>query len=305
MICKIHINDGFDSEAVNRLEQDGYTIQMEHLEGDQLVAAARAADVLVVRSATKLPKTVVDALAGSRLKCIVRAGVGLDNIDLEAAKVVGIDVRNTPRASSVAVAELTMAQMLNLHRRCVEAHRSMAGGKWEKKALKGLELYGKTLGLVGMGRIAQEVALRASAFGMRILYYTRSGEKSALSNYTYAPLETLLETSDVVSLHVPFDPAVGAILTEAQLMRMKPTAYLLNIARGGLIDEAALVKALDAGRLNGAALDVYATEPPRETRLLTHPKILLTPHLGASTREAQARIANEVIDVIKTVDCSQ
>jgi D-3-phosphoglycerate dehydrogenase len=294
---KILICDPLAESAVARLREAGLeVVERTGMSPDELAAElAKGYDAIVVRSATKVRKPALDAAVG--LKLIVRAGVGLDNIDVEYARKKGIEVRNTPRASTDSVAELTLAHMLALARSIPQATLSLREGKWEKKAFKGIELSGKTLGVVGIGRIGQAVARRAICLGMRVIAYDKFVKESPLPEVRMVPLEDLLREADFVTLHVPPDPA-GPVIGAAEIAKMKEGAYLINCARGGVVDEAALLEALESGKLAGAGLDVFQEEPPTDTELLRHPKVSLTPHIGAQTREAQARVGDEVVDIL-------
>ncbi len=253
---------------------------------------------MVVRSKTKLWQSHIDQALGGKLKLIIRGGVGVDNIDVAYAESKGICVRNTPCASSASVAELALGHMLSLSRFIGISNVTMNGGQWNKKQYEGTEISGKTLGLIGFGRIAQELAWRAKALGMQVVYTQRRGD-AGIAGYDYLPLETLLQTADFVSLHIPMPADKQPVLSDAELAMMKPTAFLINTARGGVVDENALLQALDAGKLAGAALDVFTQEPVQYLRLCTHPKISVTPHIGGATREAQARIGSEIVEIIR------
>ena len=256
-------------------------------------------DAIIVRSRTRVTPQVFAAAA--RLKVIGRAGVGVDNIDLEAAKAHGVTVVNAPTSTSLAVAELTLGLMLALAREIPRADSGMKQGKWLKKELAGIELYGKTLGILGMGRIGAEVAARASAFGMSVLGYDPLVPAEEIRRRGAEPvgLDGLFARSDFISLHLPLTSETRSMLGEQAFGSMKRGVRLLCAARGGIIDEAALLAALESGQVAGAALDVFATEPPGATDLIKHPKVIATPHIGAQTAEAQSRaaedIANEVL----------
>ena len=292
MIC-----DPLAESAIARLKEAGLeVVERTGMSPEELAAElAKGYDAVVVRSATKVRKAAIDAAVG--LKLIVRAGVGLDNIDVEYAREKGIQVRNTPRASTDSVAELALAHMLALARALPQATISLREGKWEKKTFKGIELAGKTLGVVGIGRIGQAVAKRALCLGMRVIAFDKFVKESPLPQVRMVSLEELLREADFVTLHVPADPA-GPVIGEQEIARMKEGAYLINCARGGVIDESALLAALDSGKLAGAGLDVFEEEPPTNMELLRHPKVSLTPHIGAQTKEAQARVGDEVVDIL-------
>jgi D-3-phosphoglycerate dehydrogenase len=252
-------------------------------------------DAIVVRSATKVRKPAIDAAKGLRL--IIRAGVGLDNIDADYAKEKGIEVLNTPKASTDSVAELALAHMFALARSLVRATETMREGKWEKKAFHGIELQGKTLGVIGIGRIGQAVARRALCLGMKVIAYDKFVKESPIPGVKMVSLPELLRESDFVTLHIPPDPA-GPVIGAKEIAMMKDGAFLINCARGGVVDEKALLEALNSGKLGGAGLDVFEEEPPKNMELLRHPKVTLTPHIGAQTHEAQARIGDEVVEIL-------
>jgi len=229
---------------------------------------------------------------------IIRAGVGVDNIDVDYAREKGIKVLNTPRASSVSVAELTIAHMFAVARFLEQSNITMREGKWEKKKYEGIELYGKTLGLIGFGRIAREVAVRAKALGMKVRYYDIAGGDCECNEYEFTSFENILKESDFVSLHCPYNEEQGPVIGEKEFAMMKEGAYLINCARGGVVCESALLKALESGKLAGACIDVYEKEPTPNLKLVNHPQVSVSPHIGASTREAQSRIGEEVVDLI-------
>ena len=297
-MIRILAADGMEAAAIHELNHRGFEVVEKHYEIQDLGAALKDFDIIVVRSATQLRKPVLDeAAAGGRLKLIIRGGVGIDNIDADYAEKLGITVRNTPCASSASVAELALGHMFSMARFIGIANFTMHNEEWNKKKYEGIEIGGKTLGLIGMGRIAQELAKRASALGMNILYTDILGENVNLP-YRFATQEELLRKSDFVSLHTPGTEDQKPIIGQAELAMMKPTAFLLNTARGGLVDLDALCDALDCGALAGATLDVFPQEPPHDHRVLHNPKISMTPHIGAATKEAQHRIGDEIVDII-------
>jgi D-3-phosphoglycerate dehydrogenase len=249
---------------------------------------------VVVRSASKITRPVIEA--GKDLKVLVRAGIGLDNIDREAAKEKGIAVANTPAATSITVAEHTFGLMLDAVRNHWKAILSMKAHKWEKKALEGTELYGKTLGIIGFGRIGQEVAKRALAFGMTVVAYDVIPIKTELA-VKQVPLEDLLAAADLITLHVPKQPK--PVLGEAEFGEMKTGVIIVNVARGGVVDEKALLAGLNAGKVRAAALDVYDKEPPEDFALVDHPNVIPIPHLGAASAEGQQRAGLEVVRILK------
>ena len=235
----------------------------------------------------------------TKLKLIVRGGVGLDNIDLVKAKELGITVRNAPSASSASVAELALAHMFSLARFIYASNLTMKKGEWNKKQYKGTEINGKTLGIIGTGRIGQELAKRAHALGMSVIGFDKFVKESPLPEIIkMRSFEELLGESDYISLHIPFIKEEGATIGEKELKLMKKGSFLINCARGGTVDEAALIKVLDEGHLAGAGVDVYESEPAKETPLTMHPKVSITPHIGASTKEAQERVGSEPASII-------
>jgi D-3-phosphoglycerate dehydrogenase len=273
---------------------------------EALIAALPGHDALIVRSVTRVDH---EALArADRLKVVGRAGVGLDNVDVEAATAKGVLVMNTPGANAVATAEHTWALLLGLCRRVAEADASMRAGKWERKRFTGVQLAGKTLGVVGLGRVGREVARRGRGFGMRVLAHDPylSAEAAEDLQVELAELERLLAESDVVTLHAPLTDATRNLIDAGRLAGLKPGALLVNCARGELVDEDAVAAALRGGRLGGAAFDVFAQEPPWGSPLLELPNVVVTPHLGASTVEAQrdvsVQIVDQVLDALRGVD---
>ncbi|MBM6860746.1 D-2-hydroxyacid dehydrogenase, partial [Clostridium saudiense] len=270
-----------------------------HYDKEELKNILKDFDVITIRSATKIDSDILDSLTDeSKLKLIIRAGVGVDNIDVSYAKKLGIEVRNTPNASSDSVAELAIAHMFSVARFLADSNFTMRVGSWNKKEYEGIELSGKTLGIIGMGRIGRSLAKKASAIGMNVVYYTIEGKYNDLT-YKFESLEELLRTSDFISLHVPYDKQIGSIIGKSQFEMMKDGVYLINCARGKVVDEDALLEALDSGKVAGAGIDVFEQEPTLNKKLINHKRVSVTPHIGASTKEAQDRIANEVVNTIK------
>ena len=299
-MAKILVADGMDKAGVATLKELGHTVVEEHYELEDLKEKIVDFDCIVVRSATKVREPLIDIAAESGLKLIIRGGVGVDNIDVKYAEGKGIAVRNTPKASSASVAELAIGHMFSLARHLYISNVTMRNGEWNKKQYKGIELAGKTLGLIGSGRIGMETAKRAHALGMNVVYTNRS-MRVVDETYTLVSKEDLLKQSDFISLHIPFVKEAGATIGEAEFGMMKDGVYLVNCARGGVVDEAALLKALDSGKVAAAAVDVFEAEPTKNEALYTHPRVSLTPHIGASTSEAQKRIGEEIVDIIKEV----
>lgn len=267
---------------------------------DELIAMCADAAALVVRSETKVTRRVLEN--APELKVVGRAGVGVDNVDVDAATEHGVVVMNTPGGNTVSTAELTFSMMIALARRIPQAHASMKEGAWDRKALKGTELFGKTLGVLGMGRIGGELAKRAIAFGMKVLaydpYLTLQRAKE-LGVELCEELDEVFTQSDFLSVHMPLTDETKGMVNAAAFAKMKPGARVMNCARGGIIDEADLLAALQDGMLAGAALDVYETEPlPKDSPLRGAPNLIMTPHLGASTEEAQENVGIEVAEQI-------
>jgi len=295
---RILITDGMSKSAIAQLRDNGHEVVEQFYEPEALGTALREFDCVVVRSKTKVRANHIDEAVKGRLKLIIRGGVGVDNIDVAYAESKGVAVRNTPRASSASVAELALGHMFSLARYIGISNATMRLGQWNKKQYEGTELGGKTLGLIGMGRIAQELAKRAQALGMQVVYNDCIGEIKGFPQYTYMSLEELLKVSDYVSLHIPMPADKKPVLGEAELALMKPTAFLINTARGGLVAEEALLKALNEDKLAGVALDVFEEEPTANAALCSHPKVSVTPHIGGQTAEAQGRIGNEIVSII-------
>lgn len=296
-MLRILANDGLEASAIQTLRDAGHEVVTEFHDVEALKTALRDFDVIVIRSATKIRKELIDAVKDSRLKLMIRAGVGIDNIDVEYAEANGFTVRNTPNSSSASVAELALGHMFALARYIHMANVTMKKGEWNKKHYQGIELAGKTLGLIGFGRISRSLAEKASAIGMKVVY-TDLFKIEGFDQFEYLTLDELLPRVDFISCHVPLAPGSKAVIGEAEIAKMKDGVYLVNTARGGVIDEAALVAALDSGKVAGAALDVFVEEPTKNEAILNHPKISLTPHVGGSTDEAQERIGGEVVQTI-------
>src|ERR1700687_3508455 len=283
---KVIVADKISERGVKLLkEQPGWNIVLTTK--DNLVAEIKDAQALIVRSATKVTSDLLDK--APMLRCVGRAGVGVDNIDLEAATKRGILVMSTPGGNAVSVAEHTFALMLSLARQVPKLDKAFHEGRWEKSSAAGTEISGKTLGLIGLGRIGSEVAVRAEAFDMRILGYDPYISEAAATEFSVelVPLDRLLAESDFVSLHTALSPATQNLINADALAQMKTGARLINAARGELIDEAALAQALKSGKLAGAALDVFVQEPPKNSPLVGLPNVIATHHVAGSTTEAQ------------------
>ncbi|XP_077977975.1 D-3-phosphoglycerate dehydrogenase-like [Glandiceps talaboti] len=301
---RVLISDSLDPCCAKILEENGIATDTKtKLTKEQLVAEIPNYDGIVVRSATKVTAEVIEA--GKNLKIIGRAGTGVDNIDINAASKKGIIVMNTPAGNTLSAAEHTCAMICAMSRNIPQAHMSMKNGKWDRKAFMGSELYGKTLGIVGLGRIGKEVALRMQSFGMTTIGFDPivPAEVSAAFDTEWMELEELWPKIDYVTVHTPLIPQTKGMLNDTTFGKCKRGVRVLNIARGGIIDEEALLRALQSGQCAGAALDVFCEEPPTNRDLIDHPNLIATPHLGASTTEAQLRVAEEIaeqfVDLVK------
>ena len=294
---KVLANDGLEISAINEIKKNGISIETNHLDKEALIENIKDYDVLVVRSATKVTSEVLEAGAKGNLKLVIRAGVGIDNIDLDYAEKVGIKVRNTPNASSDSVAELALGHMFSVARHIAVANYTMRNGQWNKKQYKGSEIAGKILGIIGMGRIGKALAGKAEALGMKIIYADVLGKQDNLA-YEFMDLDNLLKVSDYVSLHVPYDKDKGALISSREISMMKDGAVIINCSRGKVVDEEALLEGLNSGKLAGAGIDVFEQEPSKNTELINHERVSVTPHIGASTKEAQERIGKEVAAIV-------
>ena len=297
---KVCVCDSIAENGISFMKEKGLEVDVKTgMSVDDLKANIPQYDAVIVRSATKLTKEVIDVT--NKLKLIVRGGVGVDNIDVKAAEAKGIKVMNTPSASTPSVAEHTFALLLSLIRSIPQTDNSMKAGKWEKKKFEGVELYNKTLGLIGSGRIGLSVAKKAQAFDMKVIAYDPYADEKTLKKHGVTlvkSVDELIKEADVISLHIPKTEETKNILNKERIDKMKNGAIIVNAARGGVVDEAALYEALKSGKLFGAALDVFAAEPPENSPLLTLPNVVLAPHIGAATKEAQDRIG---IEAAKTV----
>ena len=299
---RILVTDGMDKTAMAALRADGHEVVEQFFEPDELGAALREFDAVVVRSKTKVRAKHIDEAKGGKLKLIIRGGVGVDNIDVKYAEEAGITVKNTPKASSESVAELAMAHMFSCARYISVAGHSMREGKWEKKAYgKGVELSGKTLGIIGFGRIGQKLGAMARAMGMTVVAYDIyhvPGIEEQLG-MKYVEMDELFAQADFISLHTPAIDGKPLISAE-NIAKMKDGVIFVNTSRGNNVDEAALLEALNSGKVRAAGLDVYAEEPSANAALYSHPNVSCTPHIGAATVEAQKRIGAEIVDIIRS-----
>lgn len=281
---KVLITDEVAEEAINKLKEKHEVVYKE-LRGDALANEIGEYDALMVRSGTKVTSDIIER--AERLKVIGRAGIGVDNIDVEAASRKGIYVVNAPSGSTISVAELVIGHMLSLARHLTKADYTLKHGEWAKKKLKGVEIYGKTLGIIGLGRIGRAVAERAKAMGMKIIGYDPYIKECKVAEMV--PLDEVIRKADFITIHVPLTDETRHIIGKEELNMMKNTAYLINCARGGVVDEEALYNALSEGKIAGAALDVFENEPPTGSKLLELDNIVVSPHIGASTKEGQIR----------------
>lgn len=300
MSKKILVTDGMDAAAVAKLRKDGYEVVEQFYEPDALGGALRDFDAVIVRSATKIKQPQIDAAKGGRLKLIIRAGVGVDNIDVKYAEAAGIQVRNTPRASSNAVAELALALLFACARNISIAGHTMRENKWEKKAYsKGFELEGKTMGVIGYGRIGRMVGEKGQALGMNVLsvVHRNKPEGAECRTMHFVSMDELLAKSDIIVLCAPGGdkPLVDA----GSIAKMKDGVVIINVSRGSNVDEAALLEALNGGKVRAAGLDVWLSEKDPNWTLAQHPSVSCTPHVGAGTGEAQKRIGVELVDIVE------
>lgn len=297
---RVLVTDGMDAGAIAQLRGDGFEVVEQFYEPDQLGAALREFDIVVIRSATKIKEPQIDAAKGSQLKLIIRAGVGVDNIAVKYAEAAGIKVMNTPRASSNAVAELAIALLFACARSLSVAGHTMREQKWEKKAYsKGFELQGKTMGVVGYGRIGRLIGEKAQALGMNVLssVHRNKPEGCECETMHFVSMEELISQSDVIALSAPAGdkPLVNA----ESIAQMKDGVVIINTSRGSNIDEAALLDALNSGKVKAAGLDVWMDEKNPNWELASHPAVACAPHIGAGTKEAQKRIGAELVDIIE------
>ena len=300
MSMRILVTDGMDAGAMETLRADGYEVAEQFYEPDRLGAALREFDAVIIRSATKILAPQIEAAEGGRLRLIVRAGVGMDNIDIPRAQAAGIAVKNTPRASSNAVAELTLGLMFSCARSLSAAGHTMREQKWEKKAYsKGFELQGKTVGVIGYGRIGRLVGEKCQALGMNVVATVHRNKPIDCECQTmrFVPLDELLAVSDIISLNAP--AGERPVVTAESIAKMKDGVVIINTSWGSNIDEDALLDALNSGKVRAAGLDVWLSEKTPNWTLAAHPAVSCTPHIGAGTQEAQARIGAELVDIIE------
>lgn len=295
---KILISDKLSEKAVEELKAvEGFDVTVKTgMSPEELEKEIETYDGIVIRSATKLRANILEK--AKNLKVVVRAGIGLDNVDLKRAEELGIKVFNTPSATSITVAEYTIGLMFSVARNIPQAYSSMKAHKWEKKLFTGTELYGKTAGIIGFGRIGREVARREIALGMEVLFYDIFDIKTDISA-KQVELDELLSKSDYISIHLPLTDKTKNMISYRELSLMKDSGVIINVGRGGIINEADLLKILKEGKLRAAVLDVYETEPPTNFELIDHPRLIPMPHLGASAKEGQERAGLEVVKILK------
>ncbi|XP_004527399.1 D-3-phosphoglycerate dehydrogenase [Ceratitis capitata] len=303
-IKNVLICDAVDKACVDLLQSNGIQVDTKlKLPVNELCAAVKNYNAVIVRSDTKITAEVLKAgtVEGGKLKAVGRAGAGVDNIDVAAATSHGVVVLNTPGGNSISACELTCLLIGTLARPIVPAARSMLEGRWDRKLYSGTELYGKTLAIVGLGRIGREVALRMKVWGMRIIGYDpiTTEEEARAAGIEKMDLESIWPLADYITVHTPLIPQTRNLISSQTLAKCKVGVKVVNVARGGIIDEKAILDALNEGKCGGAAFDVYTEEPPVSEvtkKLIAHPKVVATPHLGASTAEAQVRVAVEVAE---------
>jgi len=295
---KILVADALNPEAFEELQaiNDLDVTLKTGMDEQELVRTIPKYNAVVVRSATKVTKNAIDA--ASNLELIVRAGIGLDNIDLEAAKDKGIQVSNTPSATTYTVSEMAFGLMLSAVRNLGQANLSMKEHKWEKKLLKGSELFEKTLGIIGSGRIGLDVAKKALAFGMKVVAFDVVDIQTDL-NVKQVSLDDLLAQADLISLHLPLNDSTKHMISRDEFAKMKEGVIIINASRGGIVDETALLNSLESGKVRAAAIDVYEKEPPVDFSLVDHPKVMASPHIGAAANEGQKRAGFEVVRILK------
>lgn len=291
---KILLTDGLEEKGLALLRASAEISNQNNISADDLLKVIGEYDALIVRGRTKVTPAVFEA--GKNLKVVGRSGVGVDNIDLNAAKAHGVTVVNAPIATTVSVAELTLGLMLSIIREIPRADAGLKGGKWLKKELEGVELFQKTLGVIGFGRIGVAVAVRAAAFGMKILGYDPLIPADEIAKRGGQPVsfDELLAQSDFITMHLPLTTSSKNMLNADAFAKMKPGVRIVCAARGGVIDEEALLAALESGKVAAAGLDVFTVEPQGQTALATHPRVVCTPHIGAQTIEAQSRAAEDI-----------
>lgn len=301
MAIRILVTDGMDASAMETLRQDGFEVVEKFYEPDELGTALRDFDCVIIRSATKIKEPQIDAAKGSALKLIIRAGVGVDNIAVKYAEDNGIHVKNTPNSSSNAVAELAIAHLFSCARYISLAGHTMREHLWEKKAYsKGFELEGKTMGVIGYGRIGRLVGKKAQGLGMNVLSVVHRNKPEGCEGETmhFVSMDELLASSDIITVCAP-GAAEGPIISDEAIAKMKDGVVIINVSRGSNVDEAALLDALNSGKVKAAGIDVWMSEKEPNWALAEHPAVSCTPHVGAGTKEAQKKIGRELVSVVK------
>lgn len=301
MTKRVLLTDKINPDAVRVLEafDDIETLSIATPSNSELMELIPEFEAIIVRSPTRVTAPVIEH--GKRLKFIGRAGVGVDNIDVDAATRHGIVVMNSPRSNTISTAEHTLAMMLALAREIPRGHATVVAGKWERETFKGVELSGKVLGIIGLGRVGREVASRAVAFGMNVISFDPivSPADAWVAGARMVTLEDLIVQSDWITVHVPLEAGTRSLIGPSEIAAMKTGVFLVNVARGGILDESALADALDGGKVSGVALDVFEKEPPGPGhRLYRHPRVVFSPHLGGQTVDAQRRVATDVAESI-------
>ncbi len=300
MAIRVLVTDGMDAGAMEQLRKDGFEVVEQFYEPDQLGAALKDFDAVIIRSATKIKKQQIDDAKGGKLKLIIRAGVGMDNIDIPYAEAAGIACKNTPRASSNAVAELAISLLFSCARSISIAGHTMRENKWEKKAYsKGFEVSGKTVGVIGYGRIGRMVGDKCQALGAKVLsvVHCTKPEGCECETMRFVTMDELLSQSDIIILCAPGGDK--AIVDAEALAKMKDGVVIINVSRGSNVDEAALLEGLNSGKVKAAGLDVWMSEKEPNWALAQHPAVSCTPHIGAGTKEAQKRIGAELVDIVE------
>ncbi|MGB3478021.1 MAG: hydroxyacid dehydrogenase [bacterium] len=293
---KVLISDPIAPQGIEILKDAGFeVVEKTGLSPEELAKIISDYDGIIVRSATKVTKEVIEA--AKNLKVIGRAGIGLDNVDQETAKNKGVKVVNTPTATSISVAELAMGMMFAAARRIPQANLSTRASKWEKKKFKGFELYGKRLGIIGLGRIGTELAKRAKALGMSVSAYDPYVKTS--DHADIVDFDTLIKEADYISLHIPKTNETEHILDKAAFEKMKDNVVIINCARGGVVDEGALYDAVTSGKVRIAGVDVYESEPAKENKLFELEQVIVTPHIGAQTKEGQTRAGTQIAELVR------
>ena len=298
---KVLITDGLEKDGQDIINAAAEAVDKKGIEPAELLEIIGDYDGLIVRGRTKVTREVFEA--AKNLKAVGRAGVGVDNIDLEAAKEYGVTVVNAPKATSIAVAELTFGLMLALAREIPHADSAMKHEQWIKKDLKGMEMNGKTLGIIGYGNIGRKLSKYAQALDMKVIAYDLfcTPEQILTTGAEPVQMDDIFAQADIISFHLPLTPESKHMITDDAFAKMKDGVLILDVARGGIIDEAALLRALESGKVGGAGLDVYEKEPPMDWTLVKHPKVIAMPHVGGQTEESQLRVGSDIASEVMNV----